>query len=168
MFDRTKERITKFEEDHEAVRKVRLHVKKHRAKYGLAVGAGIGVGATIIVMKRFGMPTLANSPSVLASVSHEARATIGDVSESVVSVDLSQHVVQNIHQQFGGHCCKIIQDASDPSKMWPMIKTFCEQVAEENNTTPDKVRRMVERYWAGKADNVHGYYPQRYGVTTTG
>lgn len=45
MLDRTKERITKFEEDHEAVRKVRSHVKKHQIVY---IAGGTGLSCLIV------------------------------------------------------------------------------------------------------------------------
>lgn len=165
MLDRTKERVAKFEEDHEAVRKVRLHVKKHRAKYSLAVGTGIGVGATIIVMKKFGMPTLANSPSVLASVSHEARATIGDVSESVVTVDLSQHVVQTIVNG-GGRCCKIVQDLDNPERLVMKINEVAKELADENNVPFQTARQLLSKHLNGHTDHAYGRHFRIAGVTT--
>jgi hypothetical protein len=45
MFDKYRERFAKFEEDHESVRKMRMHVEKNKIAY--AAGAS-GVGCLII------------------------------------------------------------------------------------------------------------------------
>ncbi len=58
MFDKTRERIQKLEEDHDSVRAAHQHFTTHREKY-LVVTA---VGVTYVVTKRYG-----GSPDVVQS-----------------------------------------------------------------------------------------------------
>jgi len=143
------------------MQRVKQHVKKHQTKYAIVVSVVGASGITYALTKRFGMPDL-------PSISNEPVCTFGDVTESTVLLDQSQNVVQHItNMANGGYCCKVVQDAADPTKLWPRIQDFCEEVGAEKNVDPDQVRRMANRYWRGEIADVFGRYPLRYGVATT-
>src|SRR4051794_38330129 len=55
-------------------------------------------------------------------------------------------VMNNIQNNLGP-CCKIVQDADDPSKLWPKIKTLAEEIAEANDTSVENVQRMLARHF---------------------
>jgi len=174
MFDKSKETQDNINETakeagelikdtRRAVQKVKAHFVRNKNRYlvggGIVVGTGVVSGTTFLLTRRFGMPVIS------VPVDYDARSTIGDVAESAtVIVDQSL----TVHQQFGGYCVKIVQDADDPTKLWPRIQDFCEEIAKERDIDPDQVRRMVNRYWRGDIADVFGRHPQRYGVSTTG
>lgn len=156
--DEAAQEITKAAQ---TVESVKDHFRRNKKRY--LIGGGVIVGTTVVGGGGI-LIGMRLAPSIVTEVTQAASSSVGDVSDSS-TVMIDQSV--NLYQQFGGYACKILKDAHRPELMWPKIQTFCEQMAEEHDVDPEQVRRMLQRYWAGKVPNVYGYHPQKYGVTTT-
>lgn len=149
--------IEDFEATHDNVRKTHKHLSKHRGKYCLVTGVVVGVGATIVLQSR-GI----NAPAISMSVSHEATNTIGDVTDSIVAIDQSL----TIHQQFGGYCCKIVQDLDNPERLVMKINAVAKELAEENNVPFETARQLLSKHLNGHTNHAYGRHFRIAGVTT--
>lgn len=141
MFDKYKERkqrveeaIEKFEAAHQNVAKAHAHVSKHRGKYGTAVG----VGVTVLVMKRFG----AEAPDVAVTQTAKIKAGI-----QILPTNTINQVQETIVVQAKGNPGDVIMRVGDGMK-WPSKNEMAKDLGV--------ARSIVTRYFAGEIPDIKG------------
>lgn len=154
MFENVKARFAKLKEDHESVRKVKIHVEKYKPFY---IAAPVIFGGGFLSGKYFQRPIEVTVENIIEN------APVFNNTVAPVMNNLGNQLVNNL-----GPCCKIVQDADDPNKLWPMIKVLAEEIAENNETSVEHVQRMLARHFRGELEHVFNRHYRPYGVTTTG
>lgn len=105
MFDKYKERWTKFEEDHETIRKVRIHFEENGKLY--LVGAGcLGAG---YLLRRPQMITIVTEAPAISPVFN--------------NMPTFTNIVNN-----GGHMRKIVR-CLETDELWPSVSKAAEAMS---------------------------------------
>lgn len=145
MFDKYKKRWAKLEEDHEAIRKVRLHVEKHQVVYASGVTGLVCIFGT----RAFARPTQ------IINIVEQATPVIAPVinNSPVFNNDNSSLV------NFGGHMTKMVKRLSD-GKIW---ETVTEAAGDEGF---DMTR--FSRHLNGHTEHLNGEIYTIVGIGTTG
>lgn len=142
MFEKTKERVKKFEETHETFRNAKKHVEKHKTAYAC--------GATGIVCI-FGTRTFAR-PTVITNIIEQAGPIVAPVFNNHNIGNVVNTTVNN-----GGHMRKIIR-CIETDEMWPSMKAAAEATG---NTLVN-----MSKHCNGHTDHLYGMHYAIEGLAT--
>jgi hypothetical protein len=167
MFDKSRAqleqvqaRFAKFEEDHEAMRKVHQHFVKHQTVYACGATAVVSVVST----RMFGRPTVIVQ-NVMDKTS-DAAAQIPQIINTPVFNNMPVIDITNTINN-AGHLHKIVQRLAD-GEIFEKAGDAAMDIAERHDITYGTARWMLSKHLNGSKDDVYGEVYKIIGVGTTG